>query len=155
MLFIFRLLGKFGDTYRLVFTSDLLWTITTMAVCLVCIQIELVESNANLIAYFFDWHYSMKKCFCILLFQMKPEINVAALLKLACLILSVVIPLLVICNALEELQTRFDRSDIFQECKWYRFPFKIRRSLPIMIACTQRFNCIKVFGNVSASRVKW
>lgn len=83
---------------------------------------------------------------------MKPEINMPALLKLSCLTLSALIPLLIICNTLEELQSRFDENDIFQRSKWYLFPLKIRRSLPIIITCTQRFNCIKVFGNVSASR---
>lgn len=46
--FISRLLTRFSMTYRLIFTSDLLWTLSTMAVFLVCIQIELVELIALL-----------------------------------------------------------------------------------------------------------
>lgn len=40
---IFRMLTKLCATYSLLFTSDLLWTLATMAVSLVSIQIELVE----------------------------------------------------------------------------------------------------------------
>lgn len=40
---VLRLLTKAGDTYSLIFTSNLLWTISTLAVLLVSLQMELVE----------------------------------------------------------------------------------------------------------------
>lgn len=43
MTLIFRLLTKAGDTYSLIFTSNLLWTVSTLTVMLVSLQIELVE----------------------------------------------------------------------------------------------------------------
>lgn len=41
-LAFFRMLLNFGSTYKLIFTSDLLWTLSTMTVSLLSIQIELV-----------------------------------------------------------------------------------------------------------------
>lgn len=85
-------------------------------------------------------------------FQTKPELDIPVIVKLLCLTLSSIIPLLVICNALEELHTRFEEIDIFQQCKWYRYPIKIRRALPIIIVYSQNLNFIKVFGDITASR---
>lgn len=42
-IFFFRLLTKAGNTYSLIFTSNLLWTVSTLAVLLVTLQMELVK----------------------------------------------------------------------------------------------------------------
>lgn len=61
LTFTFRLLGKFGDTYSWIFTSNLLWTIPTLAVQLLTMQMELVR-------HFLDWFFQISIFQCTLKF---------------------------------------------------------------------------------------
>lgn len=59
---------------------------------------------------------------------------------------------MVMCSVSEELKGRFDDLNIYQRCKWYRYPVKLQRILTIIIIDSQNSDVFKIFGSLTASR---
>lgn len=45
-------------------------------------------------------------------------------------------PLLAACWVFDEVMDQFDNLNIYGTCDWYKFPMKVRRLIPIIIANT-------------------
>lgn len=75
-----------------------------------------------------------------------------AILKVICLTISTVFPLLGICSGCEEVNWRLKDLDIYQRCSWYQYPPKIQHAMIIIIIESQNLDPFKMCGSLTASR---
>lgn len=78
--------------------------------------------------------------------------NIPEILRLGSLTFWSYVQLFIICDASEHVTHRFEEIDLYNQCKWYEFPSNVRRSMPIIIANTQRPIVISAFGNILCTR---
>lgn len=52
----------------------------------------------------------------------------------------------------EEITSRYHAIDIYQVCKWYQFPAKVQRLIPLIINGAQQSGILKGYGKTSCSR---
>lgn len=85
-------------------------------------------------------------------FQTNETTSVTDIVKLIMLIMWAFGQIFVYCDASERVTIQFDGIDFYSQCDWQEFPLCIRRSIPIVIACTQQSVVLSSIGNVQASR---
>lgn len=59
----------------------------------------------------------------------------------------------VICELCQRISDQYDElNDIFGQIKWYLFPMKIQRLLPLIVMSTQELVSIECFGSIACDR---
>lgn len=90
-------------------------------------------------------------------FQSKLDSNfdVAPLLKSIYMLIIIMLLLFVLCDFADNVSDRFDRTNIYEYCEWYKFPNELQRLLPIIINNTHKGVIIEGFGNIDCTREKF
>lgn len=82
---------------------------------------------------------------------MQTHLNFVAVFKIILMIFWATIPLLVACWAFEDVIDRFDNSNMYEICDWYKFPMKVQRIIPIIVANTDESRKKILYLNTSCS----
>lgn len=117
---------------------------------------ELVEYFSHVIlqisTFFFSFMIYFYFLFSLSKFKTRSENDLPAILKVICLTISTMFPLLGICSGCEEVNRGLKDLDIYQRCTWYRYPPKIQRAMITIIIGSHGLDPYKMYGSLTASR---
>lgn len=136
-MFAFRLINEFADIFQYMITTLFLWSMVTIWVALLTIQIGIVEYIWLSSAFFGQtWTFFWSCCWKL---QLHHNHNLAVLFITMTEIFYSFGVVFVACELGQRINIPYDEcSEMVEQFDWHSFPAEIQRLLPLTINFTQQ-----------------